>query len=179
MKRGSLGLKRGAVELSEYDSLWHEEFLLEKKSLEEALESKMLKVEHIGSTAVPNIKAKPVLDLMVGVPSLEKWEEFKEPLKKLGYEFRKDFKDSLEHILFVKGPEENRTHYLKLTEITSNFWKEHLLFRDLLVNNPELRKEYENIKESLLKKYPNDRGLYSEGKKEFIEKALGLGEGSI
>jgi GrpB-like predicted nucleotidyltransferase (UPF0157 family) len=168
----TLGLQRGIVKLSDHDDSWEGIFNTDKAELQKIFGPKILEVEHIGSTAILGIKAKPVLDLMVAIPSLDNWKEYEIGLQKLGYQFRTDNRESQGHILFVKGPEEKRTHYLKLAELDSGFWREHVLFRDFLIAHPEHRQEYEDLKVSLLRKYRGDRVSYTNGKKEFIEKIL-------
>ncbi len=170
----TLGLQRGTVKLSDHDSSWKEVFNSEKIELKKIFGEKILGVEHVGSTAIAGIKAKPVLDLMIAVPSLDNWKEYEGGLQKLGYQFRADFRETQGHVLFVKGPEEKRTHYLKLSEPGSDFWNEHLLFRDFLIAHPEYRQEYENLKTALLEKHNGERVPYTEGKKVFVEKILKL-----
>ncbi|OGY80497.1 MAG: hypothetical protein A2550_01360, partial [Candidatus Jacksonbacteria bacterium RIFOXYD2_FULL_43_21] len=170
----SLGLQRGTVRLEPYNPEWKKLFESEKSALEEMLGDKFIAVEHVGSTAIPGIKAKPILDLMLAIEDLENWEWVKEPLTKLGYEFRRDFRKEQGHILFVKGPEENRTHYLKITESDSDFWNEHILFRNYLVNNPQYREEYQNLKEKLFDEHAGNREPYTKGKEEFVRKILAL-----
>ena len=170
----SLGLQRGIVQLVPYNPQWAEEFESEKRALLGILGDKILGVEHVGSTAIPGIKAKPILDVMVVISSLERWEEYKEPLSTLGYEFRRDLRKTEGHVLFVKGPEENRTHYLKLAERDSVFWKNHILFRDYLSNHQEEREEYQKLKEQLLEEHKGVREPYTKGKEEFVRKILNL-----
>jgi len=98
----------------------------------------------------------------------------KEPLAKLGYEFRRDLRSEQGHVLFVKESEENRTHYLKITELNSEFWTEHILFRDYLVNNPQYRDEYQNLKEKLFDTHAGSREQYTKGKEGFVHKILKL-----
>lgn len=169
-----LGLKRGTVQLSEYQPEWRDAFGQEELNLATVLGNLSLGVEHIGSTAIPGMKAKPILDLMVAVPSLDRWEQYEKPLETLSYQFMRDMREDQQHVLFVKGSEENRTHYLKLTEYDSDFWKEHLIFRDFLVEHPEYAREYESLKESLLNEHKGDRKPYTQGKAVFIEKMLRL-----
>ena len=126
----------------------------------------------MGSTAIPGMIAKPILDLMLAIPDLEDWEWVKEPLAKLGYAFRRDLRKEQGNILFVKGSEENRTHYLKVTEPSSDFWSEHVFFRDFLIENPQSRKEYQVLKEQLFDTHASSRGPYTKGKEEFVQKIL-------
>lgn len=169
-----LGLQRGKVELVDYNQKWRESFDNERLALFTVLGESALVVEHIGSTAIPGIKAKPILDIMVAIPSLNSWEECKKPLETLSYQFMRDMRTDQQHVLFVKGPEENRTHYLKLAEYDSDFWNEHLVFRDFLISHPEQARAYEELKISLLEKHQGDRKPYTAGKAEFIEKTLRL-----
>lgn len=169
-----LGLQRGIVRLEPHNPEWEKIFEAEKLALKEILGDRFISAEHVGSTAIPGLKAKPILDLMLAIPDLESWGWVKEPLSKLGYEFRRDFRKGQEHILFVKGPEKNRTHYLKITELNSNFWTEHILFRDYLVDNPRYREEYQNLKEKLFDTHGGNREPYTKGKEEFVRKILSL-----
>lgn len=170
----SLGLQRGTVRLEPYNPEWRELFEREKSALKEVLGDKFIAAEHVGSTAIPGMKAKPILDLMLAISDLENWEWVKEPLAKLSYEFRRDFRKEQGHILFVKGSEENRTHYLKITEPNSDFWTEHILFRDYLVNNAQYCEEYQNLKEKLFDTHAGNREPYTKGKEEFVRKILKL-----
>lgn len=174
--RQVLGLKRGTVRLERYNHQWCKLFEKEKTGLKQVLGKKFIAAEHIGSTAISGIKAKPIIDLMVAIRNLNDWEWLRKPLAKLGYEFRRDFRKEQEHILFVKGPEENRTHYLKVAEIDSNFWNQNILFRDYLINNRIYLREYQRLKERLLKKYKGNREPYTIGKEEFVRKILKLAD---
>ena len=144
------------------------------EKLQKVLGTKVLGIEHVGSTAIKGIKAKPILDLMVGVKMFGEPKEYSSDLEKLDYIFRNDFRENQGHILFVKGPEENRTHYLKVCAFNSDFWKEHVIFRDFLNANPQYANEYENLKETLLEEHSRDRVPYTAGKKVFVEKILKL-----
>jgi len=171
-----LGLDRKNVKLSKYHSGWKQAFEDEKTAIQERLGEAVLDIEHIGSTAIPGMSAKPVLDFMIAVKSVDVYVKFIEPMKELGYEFRRDNRETQEHILFVKGAEDLRTHYLKMTERDSGFWKEHILFRDYLINHPETAKEYKELKESLQESHSSSRATYTEAKAELIQKILKLAE---
>jgi GrpB-like predicted nucleotidyltransferase (UPF0157 family) len=169
-----LGLQRGVVTLAQYNPKWRELFEAEKADLQEILGDKFIDAEHVGSTAIPGLKAKPILDLMLSIESLDNWEWIKAPLTKLGYEFRHDLRKEQGHVLFVKGPERNRTHYLKVTEINSDFWTGQILFRDYLIKHPQSREEYQNLKEKMLDEHSGNREPYTKGKEEFVRKILKL-----
>ena len=172
----SLGLKRGTVELMPYDPEWARLFEQEKISIQDVLKDDALGIEHIGSTAIPGMDAKPILDLMVAVTQIDDYSEFMISLKKLGYSFMRDNRSEQEHILFVKGPEECRTHYLKLTTLGTIFWHEHLLFRDYLKNHPDRAEAYRKLKQDLLRKFSDDRASYTNAKAAFIQDTIRMAE---
>ena len=87
MTNSALGLQRGIVRLESHNPEWRKLFELEKSALQKVLGDKFIAAEHVGSTAIPDLKAKPILDLMLAIPNLNDWEWLKEPLAKLGYEF--------------------------------------------------------------------------------------------
>jgi len=172
----NLGLERGKVQLAPYDPEWATYFNTEADQIKTLLGKKLLGIEHIGSTSIPGMDAKPILDLMVAVNSIDDYAEYIEQLQKLGYSFRQDNRNEQEHILFVKGPEEKRTHYLKLTTPDSNFWREHVLFRDYLIHHPNRAEEYRLLKHDLLNKFANERSKYTEDKADFIKETIILAE---
>lgn len=169
-----LGLKRGTVKLVDHNPKWLTAFKNEKKQLQNIFGADLLGIEHIGSTSIPGIKAKPIMDLMIAVSNIGDYENYVEGLSKLGYQFMRDNRDTQEHILFVKGSEEKRTHYLKLCELNSDFWNEHLIFRNYLINHPDKAKEYERLKIDLNKKYSDDRDSYTKKKANYIKNILKL-----
>lgn len=172
----SLGLQRGTVKLAPYDPEWAKLFDIEKNDIKSAFGEKALGIEHIGSTAIPGMDAKPILDLMVAVEQIGDYSAFTTKLEMLGYGFRRDNRSSQEHVLYVKGPEDKRTHYLKLTTVDSSFWREHILFRDYLIRHPESAEEYSKLKHELLEKYGGERTNYTEDKADFIKSIIRLAE---
>jgi GrpB-like predicted nucleotidyltransferase (UPF0157 family) len=170
-----LGLNRKKVKLVKYQTTWETSFKQEKQAIQEKLGNEVLAIEHIGSTSIPGMTAKPIIDFMVAVNSINDYEKYIAPLKGLGYEFRRDYRNThQEHVLFVKGAEDCRTHYLKLTQMDSDFWQEHILFRDYLINHPDLANEYQKLKEKLGKEYSSERAKYTESKAEFIKNIIKL-----
>ena len=132
-------------------------------------------VEHIGSTAIPNIKAKPVIDIMAGLDTLENARSCIPILENFGYSYWFD-NPFPEHFFFVKGlPSKGgrgRTHHLHIVLRSSDFWEMQVKFRDYLIKNPTEVSEYENLKLELAKKHENDRDGYTNGKTEFIHSVL-------
>jgi GrpB-like predicted nucleotidyltransferase (UPF0157 family) len=166
-----VGLGRGSVLLVPHRSEWRELFEEEAARLRSALGSGILRVEHVGSTAVDGMEAKPLIDMMAAVESLDEAGGLVAVLEGMGYEHRGD--GGVEGRIFLaKGPRSRRTHHLSLVEPTSDQWRRSLLFRDYLRTHPEAAEEYRDLKRGLARKYPEDRESYTAGKDRFIERAI-------
>jgi GrpB-like predicted nucleotidyltransferase (UPF0157 family) len=163
------------VEIHEYDPRWAEEFEREKSAILEVLRGVegIVDIEHMGSTSVPGLAAKPVIDLQMGVKRLGAAEEYAEQLAALGYVNRPQ--DEPGRLFFRKGMP--RTHHLHIVEHGSWDYKRHLAFRDSLRAHPEVAAEYEALKRELAERYAFEREKYVEGKTVFVKgvvvKALG------
>ncbi len=166
-----LGLERDKVRLSPYQTAWVKLFKEEKKRLEAVISEGVLDIQHIGSTAVPNLKAKPILDIGVAVKNFEEAFALVSPIESLGYTYRGENGIPRRHY-FVKGPADNRTHHIHMFEEVNEEWTTHLLFRDYLRTHPETVTAYQTLKEDLAKRYPRDREAYTDGKHEFIQEVL-------
>lgn len=158
-----------------YDPAWPGMYLKEEAALRRALTGIAgLQLEHIGSTAVPGLCAKPIIDIMAAVSSREYWPRVLEALQGLGYAHAPDAFDE-NHWFFVKGMPpygERRTHQVHLWESGGKKWREHLAFRDLLRADGTLARNYETLKRELAAKFTFDREGYTEAKTEFIANAL-------
>jgi GrpB-like predicted nucleotidyltransferase (UPF0157 family) len=164
-----LGLKKGVVELLPHNEQWHQLFAEEKMRLQNAIGENVIAVEHIGSTSICGIAAKPVLDIAAAVSDKASGEKCVAPLEKIGYEYRGEY-GIAERFYFVKG--EPRTHHLHILLSESDALKNHLLFRDYLLSNRLVAAEYDKLKKELSEKFQNDRDAYLEGKAEFVERSL-------
>jgi len=167
----SVGLQRGMVELRLYSSAWAQVFEHEKMLLTELFGASATAVEHIGSTAVPGMTAKPIIDIMVGLRNFESWVAFTTALEGAGYVYMPD-RVKADEVFMPKGPDKRRTHYLHIVEHGSREWKRCLKFRDLLRDNERLRSEYAALKAVLAQRFPGDRRAYSAAKAAFIERNL-------
>jgi GrpB-like predicted nucleotidyltransferase (UPF0157 family) len=127
------------VVLVPYDEAWPSLFVEERVRIERALGSWVEAIEHVGSTAVPGLTAKPILDIMVGVSSLRDAKRCIGPLEQLGYEYRGEA-GVPGRLFFRKG--NPKTHHLHVTEIGSEFWERHPVFRDYLRAHPETARNY-------------------------------------
>lgn len=126
------------------------------------------RLDHVGSTAVPGLAAKPILDLQVSVAALEPKRRYVEPLERLGYLFVPD-PDSPDFHFFAKPPERPRTHHLHVCESGSDHEHRHLAVRDFLRAHPDEAKRYAAIKRDLSKRHPRDRLAYIERKTPYVE----------
>ena len=162
----------GDVVVVEYDPSWPARYERERASIVEALGDVMegvVGIEHVGSTAVPGLAAKPIIDIIVGVRELAAGERCVQPLEGIEYEYLGEA-GIPERLYFRKG--QPRSHHLHMVEHRSEFWERHLLFRDLLRERPAVAREYEALKRELALQYRTDRLAYSEAKTPFIESAL-------
>jgi GrpB-like predicted nucleotidyltransferase (UPF0157 family) len=167
----AIGLQNEKVKLSGYNPVWQKLYKKEEKLLIPIVEKYGLGIEHIGSTAIPGSKAKPIIDMVIGVKSLKDGEKLIKPLKKLGYECRHDA-GIIKRYFFTKGNKTHTTYHLHIVKFNSNLWKNQLLFRDYLRKNKEAVKKYNELKEKLAEKYKDDRKKYVVGKGEFIKSII-------
>lgn len=166
-----LGLQRGRVGLVPHQDGWGRAFAEEKSRLESVLGGSALGIEHVGSTAVPGLAAKPVIDIAVSVRSLADIEAWPLLLRDHGYASFGDREGRREHF-FAKGPEEKRIVYLHVVAAESSRWNDYLKFRDALRTHTALRLEYERLKIAACERHRTDRGAYTTAKDEFIRRVL-------
>lgn len=157
------------VVLMPYDGQWPHLFAQEAARVRHLLGDLVTRVEHIGSTAVPGLDAKPIIDLLVGVRSLHEGEQQAvPPLEAIGYSYWRD-NPNQERMFLVKGlpPNGPRTHHLHMVEPTSAEW-ERVLFRDYLRAHPDEAQQYAQLKHQLAAQFPYDREAYTDGKASYI-----------
>ncbi|MGD7043029.1 GrpB family protein [Jeotgalibacillus proteolyticus] len=159
------------VVIEEYNPQWIIQFEEEKGRLESILNDKAICIEHIGSTSVTGLGAKPILDIAVAVHAFSVVHEFFEPLRRIGYEFV-DHAAFPERRFFRKGPWGAGTHHLHIYLFDEEPWKNQLIFRNFLRKHPEVLKEYYQLKLRLSQDFQFDRASYTEGKTEFIQEML-------
>ncbi len=165
---GIPGLKRGTVSLSPHQKSWKEDARAVKDQLRAALGEVAVDIQHIGSTSIAGICAKPIIDLVVGVEDLNAVENHVRRLEQRGFIFRGQ--DVEGQLLFVLGDfgEDVRTHHIHVVLWDSPVWWDYLNFRDYLNAVPERARTYEILKITLAEQYPHDRGRYTAGKQELI-----------
>jgi GrpB-like predicted nucleotidyltransferase (UPF0157 family) len=163
------GLQKNFVRLVSHRKEWDQNFQLESAFLLLALGDYVMSIEHIGSTAVEGIIAKPIIDILVGINDFNEVFKHIPVLEILGYEFRAESGEK-ERQVFGKG--NPRLFHLHIVRYESANWFYHINFRNILINDPEIRRNYALLKMNLAKKYPTDRMSYTEGKSEFIRTTL-------
>jgi GrpB-like predicted nucleotidyltransferase (UPF0157 family) len=139
-----------------------------------ALGDLALAIEHVGSTAVPGLPAKPIIDLAVALAGLDRADAAGLRLVGAGYE-RQPAGDFTGRVFMARFVEGRRHAHLSLTTLDSEFWRLHLLFRDRLREDPALAAEYEALKRRLAARHRADRQAYVEGKTAFVARVTGTG----
>ena len=155
----------GSVRIVPYDSTWPLEFSAEAARIERACDGLPIRLEHIGSTAIPGLAAKPVIDILAGRPGNIPGERYLAAFKQLGYEHKGAYGIPGRNY-FRKGTP--RTHHVHMFSVSSEMWRDHLLFRDYLRAHPEIAREYETIKRELAMTYVLDRERYTDAKGPFV-----------
>ena len=161
-----LGLEGGKVRLYESDGRWPELFEAERQRLAAAIGPLVAGIEHFGSTSIPGIKAKPILDILVGLSRFDDGLKLVEPLQQLGYDYVGTEMVPDDHLF---GLGERRTVLLHAVEHGGYHWRRNLRFRDRMRTEPELRAAYERLKVDLAARFADKRADYTAAKKAFID----------
>ena len=157
--------------LSEYNPEWSLKFNKEKELLMNIINQWLCgSIEHVGSTSVAGMAAKPIIDIMFGIKSLEASAPAIEILQQNGYNYSPYKKDVMHW--FCKPSPQFRTHHLHLIPYESNLWKERIKFRDILRTDSQIANEYVELKMKLTALYKDDRETYTEKKWHFVAEAL-------
>lgn len=166
-----LGLERGNVRLSVYNNEWLSRYQDEKNLILSLSDENLpLSLEHIGSTAIPGTIAKPILDIMIGVPGLEYFSAVNCLLAKRGYTFEGEKNGIPNRDFYTLGIP--CTHHVHVVVQGSQFWRNQITFRDFLKANANIAKDYSFLKTNLARRHPYNREAYTEGKTQFIEETL-------
>jgi GrpB-like predicted nucleotidyltransferase (UPF0157 family)/predicted RNA-binding protein associated with RNAse of E/G family len=164
-----------SVKIAGYNPKWPVIYAREKDLILSVIAAKVVGIEHVGSTAVPGLGAKPIIDVMVGVQKLSDAKDCVEPLKSVGYDYVPEYEKTIpERRYFRKGPEgiPNKHFHLHMVERDGDFWKRHLLFRDYLRCHRDVARKYHRLKKDLSQKYRSNREGYTEAKTSFIESVV-------
>lgn len=167
-----LGLKRGKVLLITHQGKWEDEAKNTIEELKDLLPNTIIDAQHIGSTAIVSIHAKPIIDIVVGVDNFHDIMKNTSILEQHGYIYRG--KETSKKLLFVKGDFEKdyRTHHIHVVKWKSEEWYNYVYFRDYLNTFPQKARLYDNLKQKLALQFPDDREKYTLAKKDMIDELL-------
>lgn len=162
-----------AVALCPYDPAWPSLFLAERHRLMSLFPSLLLDVQHFGSTAIPGMPAKPVIDVLAGVTSMAVADSLVEPLLSSGYSASAEFNATLTNRRwFMRWTDGRRTHHLHVVVLGGVEWRCRLRFRDVLRSNSELAGRYALLKAELAVQHGGDREAYTHAKAEFVRSVV-------
>lgn len=175
-----IGLKRGTVKLCEHEKEWEIEAQNTISRLKKLLGNVIKDIQHVGSTSILSIKAKPIIDIAVAVDDFNDILAYEKELKSDGFYYRPNAQASVRNQLlfacgnFYEGKGELQTHFIHVVYTNSIDWINYINFRDYLNSTPSIAKEYENLKVSLSQQFSGDGGReeYLKGKHDFIVNTL-------
>jgi GrpB-like predicted nucleotidyltransferase (UPF0157 family) len=171
-KRGLNTMRK--VEVFSYNEIWEQIFINEAKILKTIFGNQLAAIHHIGSTSVPALKAKPIIDIMPIVKDIKIVNSFNE--KMIQHEYNPKGENGITGRRYFEKGGDNRTHHVHIYQDGRDEIKRHLVFRDYLRTHPEAAKQYGELKEELAQKFPYNTQSYSSGKEQFVreteEKAL-------
>lgn len=156
------------VEVVPHNPQWRNEFEAEAKQIAAALGENVLAIHHIGSTSIPGIYAKPIIDVLVEVSDLIEMDGQSSAMQSLGYEVMGEFGIPGRRYFRKNNQEGIRTHHIHVFAVGSPEVERHLAFRDYLIACPEDAQSYSDLKRKLAEKYPQSPNEYVDGKDDFI-----------
>lgn len=162
-----------ALQLFEYQDTWPEQFLQVAAELHTAVSAIGASIEHIGSTSVPGLCAKPVLDLLLGVTSLSEVEAAIPALASAGFTYRPEHEQQIpDRRYFVRPSGSGPRVHLHAVVYGGQLWRQHLHFRDQLRQDRQLHQSYSALKRRLAAIHASDKAAYTEAKAPFIQQVL-------
>ncbi|APB31093.1 GrpB family protein [Vagococcus teuberi] len=169
-----LGLKNNEVVIVPYNQEWEIEFNGVRQEILKNINLNCNCIEHVGSTAIKGIKAKPIIDILIGVDDISKLDDsFFNQLKKLGfYRLRIQKHDEIVCAKFIDNTFEIKTHIIHLVNFNQKKWNDLILFRDILRTHDNIKKQYENIKQTFLENNLNEITAYTDYKENFVKDTL-------
>ncbi|MCB5249650.1 MAG: methylated-DNA--[protein]-cysteine S-methyltransferase [Candidatus Cloacimonetes bacterium] len=165
-KLSDMGLDSQQVKLSCNNHNWNELFQIEKEAILSILDISSDQIQHIGSTAVPGVCAKPIIDIMLGIKP-EQETDILSILNRIGWQYKANFDPKEWHFL-AKGVGDFYTHHLHVCHYKSNFYNNHVGFREVMLKYPDELKEYEELKQRISSNFAQNRQEYTKAKADFI-----------
>jgi GrpB-like predicted nucleotidyltransferase (UPF0157 family) len=164
-----MGLINGKVCLENNYELWKKMYEEEKDILINIFKDENFIYEHVGSTSIKGLAAKPIVDIAIGVSNLDQIDKYVDTLKSM---YTVKYNNDSDEILLIKENDVETFFLIHILEKNSKRYLNLIKFRDILNKNPDIVKEYENLKLGLLKKYADNRKLYTQSKNDFIQDVL-------
>lgn len=168
-----IGLAKNSVCLCPYSTGWKESFESEKALLIDCIGCEIIDVQHVGSTSIQGMQAKPVIDIAAAIRKLNDGFKLINSLESIGYHFKGSLGES-HRFFFWKGNEMKNMHNLHIVEYGDENWLNFLLFRDYLNSNTVYKDRYSELKAELALQYNYDRETYTKRKTEFIKEVIQL-----
>ena len=156
------------IEVVPYDPDWPNLFKIEADRIIAVFGPEVVAIHHVGSTAIPNICAKPIIDVLVEVQDIEKIDDFNEEMVRQGYRPQGEFGIPGRRF-FIKGDDATRTHHIHMFQTGNPEIERHLSFRDYMIAHPEEAQAYSRLKEELSQRFPHDIEGYVAGKDGLIK----------
>jgi GrpB-like predicted nucleotidyltransferase (UPF0157 family) len=167
------GMADQPIALVDHDPSWHDRFLAQQALLSRLLRPWLAAPpEHVGSTAIPGLRAKPIIDILAPVHSFTATQEAVPVLERAGWLFWADDPNRRYRLWFLRPTPAARTHHLQIMQHDHPELHSLLLFRDVLRSDPVLRQAYVALKDQLAAQHRTDRNAYSDGKSEFVQSVL-------
>ncbi len=166
-----IGVKRRTVKVVDYDFNWLNEYIKEETVLKKILSNYDVDIQHIRSTSIIGCKAKPIIDIAIGVPNLEYGQKLIPILQKAGYYYDGTADFGVRYFL-KKYDGDIETHFIHIEDKNSRIWQNHIIFRDYMNTEPEKVIEYSNLKENLAQEFFNDRKSYTKSKEDYIQNII-------
>ncbi|NET02508.1 MAG: GrpB family protein [Sphaerospermopsis sp. SIO1G1] len=157
------------VEVVSHDPDWKNNFLAESQNIQIALSENLVRIHHIGSTAIPGIYAKPIIDILLEVREIEEVDIKNSDMEILGYQVMGEFGIPNRRFFRKQNQAGIRTHHVHAFEIGSVHIERHLAFRDYMISHPQDAHQYSKLKRELAQKYPHDIDSYIDGKNDFVK----------
>jgi GrpB-like predicted nucleotidyltransferase (UPF0157 family) len=157
------------VLVTAYQPSWREKFELEAAQLSKIFRKELLEIHHIGSTSIPGLDAKPIIDVLVVVLDIQKVDTYNKIMQLAGYIPKGEYGIPGRRF-FIKGDETHHTHHIHVFHKGNMDITRHLDFRDYLVTHPEEASDYARLKHELAVRYPFDIDSYQKGKELFIQR---------
>ena len=158
------------ITIEPYSPEWKTAFKKESSLLLRTIGEPNIVIEHIGSTSVEGLGAKPVIDIMIGLKDFRTANNHIKAIENLGYRYISEYENVMPYRrFFTKDSNGKRTHHIHMVEIDTEFWSRHLKFRDQLRNNSNYKDQYYKLKLDLAKREWKDGNEYAAAKSEFIK----------